>query len=184
MLLLYDIRYSKNPRILNDTNIQKESTMNQIISEAKAEFIRAKERISKALMTTPNEKINWSPAPSARTPIELVVHAGIGNTIIGNMILGKPFPYGSMAEMDAASKTEEKKYSTREEALGILEKTSSEYLALLDSLTDEQLKSTVIFGASSFPMASAITFPADHIRSHASQIDYIQTVYGDNEFHM
>jgi hypothetical protein len=33
-------------------------------------------------------------------------------------------------------------------------------------------------------MAMAITFPADHMRGHTAQIDYLQTIWGDHDWHM
>ena len=43
--------------------------MNEVIEEAKAEYLQAKERLIKALATTPDDRINWSPSPTSRTPI-------------------------------------------------------------------------------------------------------------------
>lgn len=44
--------------------------MEDTISQAKAEFVRAKDQVIRALATTPDDRIHWSPAPTARTPIQ------------------------------------------------------------------------------------------------------------------
>ena len=136
--------------------------MQDTVTEAKAEFTRAKERLARALTTTPDDRINWSPSPTSRTPVQQVAHAAMAITGIHGMMLGKEFPFANTAEMDASSLAAEKEYTSREQVLGFLEKNSSEFLAWLDTLTPEQLASTFEMPFGSFPMTSAITFPADH----------------------
>jgi hypothetical protein len=158
--------------------------MENIITEAKAEFVRAKERMIRVLTTTPDDKINWSPGPCARTPLQQVAHGAMSIPGIQGMLVGKPFPYADIVEADAAWRAAEKEFTTREQVLGLLEQGSTEYLAWLDTLTSEQLASTLQLPFGAFPMAAAITFPADHLRNHAAQMDYIQTLYGDRDWHL
>lgn len=158
--------------------------MSEIVKEAKAEYTRAKDRITKCLATTPDDKVAWSPAPSARTPIELVAHAAMGTAGIQGMLKGEPFPFNDVAELDEHSRTREKKFTSREQALTLLNESSDSYLAWLDTLSPEQVASTIDLGFGTFPMANAITFAADHLRNHAAQIEYIQTIYGDRDWHM
>jgi hypothetical protein len=158
--------------------------MQEIVTEAKAEFVRAKDRIAKALATTPDDRINWSPSPTSRTPVQQVAHATMGISGIQGMLMGKPWPFSGVDEMDRSLRVAEKEYTTRDHVNSFLESTSAEYLAWLDTLTPEQVASTVDFGFGQFPMASAMTFAADHLRGHAAQIDYTQTIYGDHDWHM
>jgi hypothetical protein len=158
--------------------------MEDVVSQAKAEFTRAKDRIASCLANTPDDKINWSPSATSRTPVQLVAHAAMGTQGINGMLAGKPFPFTSMEDMDAHSRAAEKGFTTREQALGLLEKTSAEYLAWLDNLTPEQIGGMVTLPFGQAPMAAAITFAADHLRGHAGQIEYIQTIYGDQSWHM
>ena len=97
---------------------------------------------------------------------------------------GKPFPFASMAEMDATFRAEEETVKTKEQALALLEETSDAYLKWLDTVTPEQIASTVQFPMGVMPMAVAITFAADHMRSNAAQLDYLQTIVGDLDWHM
>lgn len=158
--------------------------MDTTVTQAKAEFIRAKERIVRALATTPDDKINWSPSSTARTPVQLVSHAAMATSLIQGMLQAKPFPYHTVAELDAGSRQLEKEYTTRAQALGILEQTSLDYLTWLDTLTPAQLASTVETFFGSFPMVTAVTFSADQIRGHAMQLDYLQTIWGDTDWHL
>jgi hypothetical protein len=158
--------------------------MNDIVTQAKAEFTRAADRLTRALATTPDDKIAGAPSSTARTPLQLVAHAAIGTLLVQGMLEANTFPYGSVAEFDAASRRLEKEYTTRAQALGFLEKTNAAYFTWLDTLTPEQVGSTVDTFIGSFPMAAAITFPADHMRGHAAQIEYLQTTWGDTDWHL
>ena len=158
--------------------------MQNVIEESKTEFTRAKERIAKCLDVTSEDKLNWSPSSTSRTPIKLVAHSAMAIQGIGGILAGKPFPFTSMAEMDATFRAEEEIVTTKEQALALLEETSAAYLKWLDTVTPEQLASTVQFPMGAMPMAVAITFAADHMRSHAAQLDYLQTIIGDLDWHL
>jgi len=159
--------------------------MEDSISQAKAELVRAKERMAHALATTPDDRIQWSPSPTARTPLQEVAHAAMAISGIQDMLTGKPFPYAGLAELDTALRVAEKEFTTRAQVLSLLEQNTAEYLAWLDALTPEQLAATVQppFGPS-VPIAVGITFAAYHLSSHVAQMDYIQTIYGDHDWHM
>ena len=76
------------------------TTMQDTLNQTKAEFLRAKERLCHTLATTPDERINWSPSPTARTPIQQVAHCAQSISGIQGMLAGKPFPYAGIAEFD------------------------------------------------------------------------------------
>jgi hypothetical protein len=169
--------------------------MNDAISQTKAEFVQATNRLARILATTPDDKINWSPSPTARSPLHVAVHALLWVDNICYRVLrgatshycfaGKEFPFESREAMHAAGRAMEQEYTTREQVVGLLEAVSARYIAYLDALTPEQLASTVdAIALGYFPMAVAITFPAGHIDGHISQMEYIQTIYGDLDFHM
>jgi len=157
---------------------------NPAIEDAKAEYVRAQQRLEKCLATTPDERIHWAPSSTARTPLQIVAHAALSVSGIQGMLDGQPFPWTSIDEADKEFRRLDKQYETREKALALLSENSESYLRWLDSLTSDQIESTVRMGPGEFPMTSAVTFAADHMRSHASQIDYIQTVYGDMDWHL
>lgn len=156
--------------------------MSEVVEQAKAEFNRAKNRIANGLKATPADKLNWSPSDSARTPLQLVAHAAMGTEGIGGMLQGKPMPSTSIEEMDKGMRAAEKEFTSVEQVLGLLESTSSVYLAWLDTLTDEQIAEIAQLPFGAMPMAAAITIPADHVRCHAAQLEYIQTIYGDYDW--
>ncbi len=154
------------------------------VEGAKAEFNRAKDRVNKCLESTPDDKINWSPSATARTPIEAAAHSAMSISGMQGWLAGQPFPFESMAALDEYCRNEEKNFKTREQVNELMEKNSQAFLEFLDGLNEEKLASTFETQMGNFPMMVAITFPADHLRGHAAQMEYIQTVYGDREMHM
>ena len=159
-------------------------THEQVISEAKGEFNRAKDRLLKDLATTPDDKLNWSPSPSSRTPIQQIAHSAMAISGMMGMFEGEPIPFENIAEADAGWRKAEKEFKTREEVTSLLNKNCDEYCSWLDSLPASKLNSTLKVPFGEFPMASIITWPADHLRNHAAQMEYMQTIYGDMDWHM
>jgi hypothetical protein len=157
--------------------------MGDVVGAAKAELSRAKDRMAHALASTPDDKINWSPAPSARSAVELAAHGALGIAGLQGMFEGKPFPWANLDEADRVWRVEEAKFTTREQVLELLEKNAAAYNAWLDSLSPEELASTWTLPMGNVPAAYAITFPAYHLQTHAAQIDYIQTILGDRDMH-
>ncbi len=155
------------------------------LAQTKAELLRAKDRMAHALATTPEDRLGWSPSPTARTPLQLVGHAANAISGIQGMLTGKSFPFAGLAEFDAFMRADEQKHTSQEQVLALLNQTSTDYFVWLDTLTPEQISAMVQtpFGPP-VPMAVAITFPASHLSSHIAQMDYLQTIYGDHDWHM
>jgi hypothetical protein len=153
------------------------------VEPLKAEYGRAKQRLLTVLAATPDEKINWSPSDSARTPLAVAAHCGLSIKGMQGWLAGEPFPFESMKALDDFSRNEEKKYTTRESAINLIEENSTKFEAFLDGLSQEKLASTFETQMGNFPMMAALTFPADHLRAHTCQIEYIQTIYGDREMY-
>lgn len=160
--------------------------LTQVVEEAKTSFVQAKDRLVHGLATTPDDRINWSPAPSARTPIQLVAHAANSVKHIHNMLDGRVFPIPTTAEAETFHRDSEKPYTTREAVLELLETNGSAYLEWLDGMTQAQLESTVEmpFKLGFAPVPVGIAAQAQHMNWHAAQIDYIQTIYGDQDWHI
>lgn len=155
------------------------------VEHAKAEFLRAKGAITQALATTPDDRINWSPSPTARTPIQNVAHAAFVVKGLQGVLDGKPLPSDDPAEADRGLREGEKQFSARDQVLSLLEKNSADYVAWLDALTPELLASTFEMPFASGPatIAVGLTFIPGHLLWHTAQINYIQTIYGDHDWH-
>jgi len=160
--------------------------MSDPIDKAKNDFLQAKGGLLHALSNTPDDRLNWSPSPSARSPLHQVVHAAhaIGN--IHGFLDGRTFDVPTTAEADRGFREMEQSFSTREEVLQLFESKSDAFMTWLDALDEKQLGVLVTtpFGMGQVPTEIAITFPAMHTRWHHAQMDYIQTIYGDHDWHL
>jgi hypothetical protein len=93
------------------------------------------------------------------------------------------YPFASVADIDIAFREAERKYTTREQVKELLDGTVAEFCTWLDTLTLEQLESTLHTHFGPVPMSFGITLPAMHTEIHIGQLEYIQTIYGDMERH-
>ena len=161
-------------------------TTRETAEAAKANFLRAKGQICHALANTPDDRLNWSPSPTARTPLHQVVHAANSIEHIYKAMIGQRFAVPTPAEADAGFREVERGFTTREAALALLDAKSDAYIAFLDGMTSEQLDGMMKapFGLGDVPVRIALSFPVEHTNWHVAQIDYIQTIYGDLDWHM
>lgn len=168
--------------------------MSDEIDQAKAEFIRSTDSLKVVLAATPDDKLNWSPTDTCRSPLQIAAHAAIWvsrmHALLSHCIYQTPFE--SIAErvgadgypsIYTAMRALEGPYTTREQVLDLLEASSARYLLFLDGIPAETLGRIVDLRFASFPLAVAITFSGAHVASHVAQIEYIQTAYGDHDWH-
>lgn len=156
------------------------------VKSAKADFLEAKGQLSRSLETTCDERLNWSPSVTSRTPLAVFAHAADSVKHIHGTLDGRTFPVPTTAEAERGFREFERAFTTREQVLSLLEENGAAYLAWLDTLTSERLAShvTMPYNLGKVPMTIALTFVGMHTRWHAAQIDYIQTVYGDHDWHI
>lgn len=159
--------------------------MNETIARARVDFLQSKDDLVHALATTPDERLNWSPSPTSRTPIQQVAHAACAIGHLADTLDGRPFDVATMEEADRRFRAWEGTFRTREEVLALLEREACAFVRWLDALAPERLGTAVEmpFGVGSAPLSLAITLPAAHTRWHLAQLEYIQTIYGDRDWH-
>lgn len=160
--------------------------MNNPIESAKGEFLQAKAGLLHALANTPDDRLNWSPSPTARSPLHQVVHSANSIGHIHGFLDGRPFEAPTPKEADRGFREAEKPFTRRDEVVSLFESKSDAFVAWLDALDPENLTRMVTtpFGMGEVPTQIAITFPAMHTRWHQAQLEYIQTIYGDLDWHM
>jgi hypothetical protein len=160
--------------------------MREAIEEGKASFLRAKDRLVRALANTPDDRLNWSPSPSARSPLHVAAHSADAIRNIHNMLDGRPFPVPTSDEADVGFREWEKQFTTREQVTALLDEVSDAYVAWLDALGPSRLddRCQLPFGLGFAPLRMVLSAQAAHLDSHTPQIEYIQTIYGDRDWHM
>lgn len=160
--------------------------MQVVVERAKAEFIQATGGLKHALATTPDDRINWSPSATSRTPLQVASHAAISvGDMLGNL-KGDTFAIPTTGEAERFHRERDSKIKTREEALRLLDENQRAYFEWLDDLTPERLDSpmNLPFGMGAMPTRIGIEVMALHVNWHTAQINYIQTIYGDQDWHL
>ncbi len=158
--------------------------MNKAIEQAKQAVNTAKDRLLKTFSFVPNDKLNWSPSPTAKNALRIAAHAAVGNYANASLIRGEKLKTTSPSEMMAFVYAEEKKVTSRDQAVKLIEDSCKTVLAALDGLTEQKMATSVASPFGTFPMMFWMNFPSSHMEYCAAQIDYLQTIWGDLEIHM
>jgi hypothetical protein len=163
---------------------EREQIMNPQVESVKSDFEQTTGRLLKNLAETPDEKLNWSPASSARTPLDLGFHcADIIGALHGSLAGLASMPQMTTEQIDQHCRAQEKTHGSKEDVIALIEKNSSAYVTWLEGLSDEKLAATWQSPFGEFPLAVGITFPVHHTAGHVAQLEYIQTIYGDRVWH-
>jgi hypothetical protein len=155
--------------------------MESQVDFCKRSAVEAMEYFLNTFSFVPDEKLTWTPTPSAKSPIRIAAHTALyagrfARMIADPSILGRV----NLAERNAA----EAAITSRAEVESVFRKGTDELLAVLDSMTPEAVESILDSGfGGSMPMIDLMNQPAFHANSHAAQIDYLQTCWDDQEVH-
>lgn len=160
--------------------------MSDAIQIAKQDFEQSRARMLGLLGNTPDDRLNWSPSPTARTPLAIVAHAAISIHHITEMLKGRPFGVPSSAVADKYFRQEEAKFTSRADVVALFEGNAAAYVAWIDDLTEEGLSDPITFpfGLGTGTVLDCLSTPARHTDAHIGQLEYVQTIYGDQNWHI
>lgn len=134
----------------------------------------------------PDDKLNWSPTPTAKSALRVAAHTALYAGRFARMIRERAVPVVTdLAAWEAQVASEELMITTREEVERVFRAGTDEVLSALDTVTPEDLESTLDSGQGwSMPMRFVVALPGWHATLHTGQIDFIQTCYGDQEIYV
>lgn len=159
-------------------------TLSEQIEEAKSATQEAKEHLLKVFSFVPDDKLNWTPGEPARTALWMVAHCGASNGAFATILSGKELSFsGTPEEISEQIRNGGRDAKIREEVVKAVEDSTAAVLAALDTVTEERLASSPPTPAGTFPFAIWMSIPADHMKTHAAQLDYLQTCWGDLKNH-
>lgn len=122
----------------------------------------------------PADRLQWKPAPTAKSVMEIVNEmVGAAKKMTG--VLGGGSWTPAPPEFTPAT--------TAAAAKELLLSTAREYAQALRAVRPEDLGRQVDFGFRSLPLAQAAGMPAMEFVHHRGQIVYIQTLLGDTQDH-
>jgi hypothetical protein len=122
----------------------------------------------------PDDKLNWKPAPTANSALEIVNH------VLGALARLTPLLQGG-APSDAPAEFE--KATNRESAKRLLVQAAENHAAVVVQLNPADLGNIVKLPFAEFPLARVASMPVIDLLHHHGQIAYIQTLLGDTESH-
>jgi hypothetical protein len=159
------------------------------MNEAMDPYVQMAQHCVHRFLTTfahvPDDKLNWTPSPTAKTPLQIAAHTGHSLHTIAARISGAQATEGqSREDVIARSEAAERAITTREEAVKAIEEGLAAAVAALHEVTADRLESMTETPFGSMPMRFIVSLPGRHTDNHASQIDYLQTTWGDFGFYM
>lgn len=154
------------------------------LETAKAELLQARDRLIALVDATPDDRLAWRPSESARSIVEVAAHCGhaLGNILI--QMKGTPYPIPSSGEAEIVFQEHDRQFTGRE-VVPYFAKHVDDFVAYLDALTEADLdrRTTMPFGLGEVPLRVFVFAGANHTNGHIAQIEYIQTIYGDRDWH-
>lgn len=161
--------------------------MDKIVARAQIELAKKSavdgmEMFLRNFGQVPDDKLTWTPAPSAKSALRIAAHTSLFAGRFAEMIAHRAVPN----EADVARwEAEELAVLSRAEAEQIFRDGTEKVLAALDSLTAEDIEKSLDSGQGwSMSMTFVMGLPGFHATLHMGQIDYLQTCWGDQQIYV
>ncbi|MBV9851451.1 MAG: DinB family protein [Armatimonadetes bacterium] len=156
----------------------------ELIAQAKEATARAKADLLKTFEFVPEDRLAWSPSPTARTPLWIVAHCGASNAAFAAILRGEPLPMPpDPAEAAALIRAGGRETATRLEAVRSVEDSTADIIRALDAVTAARIVTSPESPLGPLPFTVWMQVPAIHMMGHARQLDYLQTIWGDVDYH-
>lgn len=157
-----------------------------LIESAKQRAIGNMEFFLRNFRYVPDDKLNWSPAPSAKSPLRVAAHTALYAGRFAKMIRERQLPSPeNLDEWLAEREQEEIAITSRDEMERVFRQGTAEVVEALDSLKPEEVELQLTSPAGfSMPMTQLIALPGWHATLHAGQIDYLQTCWDDQTVYL
>ena len=156
----------------------------ELIARTRENTESSKAQLLRTFECVPDEKLTYSPAPSARSAIQIVSHCGMANLAFAAILRGEELDMpDDPAEAATQIRMAGHEIAARDEAIQLIEDSTAQVLAALENVTEERLQTTPESPFGPMPFAFWMELPANHMSVHAPQIDYLQTIWGDLQDH-
>lgn len=136
--------------------------------------------MTKDLQALPEDKQNACPGGCARTPLNVIAECAMVHRMVGDFLRTGKAERIPAEERDAHLNS----FDTMEKALAYLDRETQYLLGVLETL-DENTLGDVSEEPLGFPMTrfGLAQLPAMHMMYHDGQLNYIQSLYGDDKVH-
>jgi hypothetical protein len=120
----------------------------------------------------PADKINWKPAPTAKSALEIVQHVAGALNFMRPVLTGAAYQPGEIPVPGDCRNAQE-----------LVRRAAGEYAAALRQVDPNRMGEMIELPFGTFPLAQCCGFPPFDVMHHHGQIAYIQTLLGDGEDH-
>jgi len=159
--------------------------MRDEIQTAKDAAINNMEMFLRNFSHVPDDKLNWTPTPTAKSALRVAAHTALYAGRFARMIQNRELP--KVENLDAwlaERNAEEIAITSRVEMERVFRQGTEEVLKALDSLTPEEVASTLDSGLGfTMSMRFLMDLPGWHATLHMGQIDYLQTCWDDQQIY-
>lgn len=150
------------------------------VEMATEEATRQHRQLLHDLNCIPEDQRNWSPGGAGTTALQILVGCAEIYDVAAAVL------HGQHVEMPGEAPPAQRSWEPldTEEVLAQVDEGFARYCAALDGLSEADLAQTrtMPWGAE-MPIAQIIWLPTMHAIYHDGQINYIQLLLGDNEYH-
>jgi hypothetical protein len=135
----------------------------------------------KDIKAIPEDKLNVPPGAGGRSPLHIAAECAVVNQRVAGYLRGEEIPRPSPEEREALLCS----FDTREKVLAFLEEGTQTLLKTLEELDENTLGDSDEEFFKGMPMNrfSVAQLPAMHMMYHDGQVNYIQTLCGDDKMH-
>ena len=158
------------PSVIGTINAQCYNAMTPIDLIA-SQLDWANKNICNNIDFIPEDKFTWKPAPTAKSPLEIVKHMTSTLNMMTSGVTGEP-------------KKELPAVATREESKQLINQMIQDHVTKIRGLSDAQMQETAHLEIGDFPMSMAVGMPVIECINHHGQFTYIETLMGDDESHL
>jgi hypothetical protein len=142
--------------------------------------LKAREDLVRAARAVPEMRLLWCPGAVARHTLQIVTHCAASNMFLAAVIAELPLPYRTQEEEDAAIES----CVTLDLAESFLNRSVTAVCDAIAAVSETRLSQQVAMPwGERMSVAISLLSPSQHMRYHEGQINFIQTLLGDDEYH-
>jgi uncharacterized damage-inducible protein DinB len=142
--------------------------------------LRTHDDLARAARAVPENRRLWQAGGVSQNTLRIVTHCATANLLLAAAFTGQPVPYLTQEEREKAIAA----CDTLDKAEAFLNRSVTAVCDAIVSLPESHLSELIIMPwGERMPVALSLLSPSYHMQYHEGQINYIQTLLGDDEFH-
>jgi len=148
--------------------------MHDPIAAAVASVESGRNRLLWAPGHVPDDRLTWWPAPTAKNALQILSHV-----IASNAFFAAALQNGKVTQPPQQDAGE---IASRDEAVQRLNSCTDDLIAASKDLSPERIGSAIPTPSGEISAAFILSIAGVHSFGHASQLEYLQTCWGDLDF--